>query len=267
MDNVERVVNKWGAFTVASKGASLLSLQIEGVDVLHDFGEECYDWASGAVMFPFPVRMASGTEMHFEESQYSWPINDVKHCAALHGMTPWIEFELAQVTNGVEARWTYDGSEDFYPFPCQLTITYTLEEHTLKLACRVENLGQSTLPFHMGWHPYFKVDQKPTLVPTPSHRLKKNELSHPGHKKSFKGFDWTNEVDGAFFMDSIDLGHVTIKPLSPITQVFRPAGAPFVAIEPITGLGHPDFPWRTVAPGEVDEVVSTIRLRHYKSGE
>ena len=111
----------------------------------------------------------------------------------------------------------------------------------------------------MGWHPYFKTNA-PALHPAPTHRLKKNEVSHPGEKIPFEGFDWTEEVDGAFFMDSIELGDVCIQPLSAITQVFRPADAPFVAIEPITGLGHPDFPWRTVLPGEADEVMTTIRV-------
>ena len=91
--------------------------------------------------------------------------------------------------------------------------------------------------------------------------MKKNEVSHPGEKITFEAFDWTEEVDGAFFMDSIELGDVSIQPLSAITQVFRPKDTPFVAIEPITGLGHPDFPWRTVPPGEADEVVTTIRVR------
>ena len=67
-------------------------------------------------------------------------------------------------------------------------------------------------------------------------------------------------MDGAFFMEKVELGDVSIQPLSAITQVFRPADAPFVAIEPITGLGHSDFPWRTVLPGEADEVVTTIRV-------
>ena len=49
-----------------------------------------------------------------------------------------------------------------------------------------------------------------------------------------------------------------IQPLSAITQVFRPADAPFVAIEPITGLVT-RISLRTVPPGEADEVATTIR--------
>ena len=251
--------NDIGSITVASTGASLVQAELNGKELLHDFGEQWHQWAAGAVMFPFPVRMASGTVMAFEAAEYHWPVNDEKHRAALHGFTPWEEFELVQLPNGIQASWNYDGSKAHYPFPCRLAIRYTLDEHGLTLSGRVENLGKANLPFHLGWHPYFKVSA-PALNPAPAHRLEKNEVSHPGEKIPFEGFDWAEEVDGAFFMDSIELGDVTIQPLSSITQVFRPADAPFVAIEPITGLGHPDFPWRTVPPGEADEVATTIRV-------
>ena len=249
--------NSFGSITVASTGASLVRAELNGKELLHDFGDQWHQWAAGAVMFPFPVRMASGTVMVFEGVEYHWPINDEKHRAALHGFTPWEEFELAQLPNGIQASWNYDGSKEYYPFPCRLTISYTLNEHGLALSGRIDNLGEANLPFHMGWHPYFKTNA-PALHPAPTHRLQKNEVSHPGEKIPFEGFDWAEEVDGAFFMDSVELGDVSIQPLSAITQVFRPADAPFVAIEPITGLGHPDFPWRIVAPGEADEVFTTI---------
>ncbi len=251
--------NSFGSITVASMGASLVRAELNGKELLHDFGDQWHQWAAGAVMFPFPVRMASGTVMVFEGTEYHWPINDEKHRAALHGFTPWEEFELAQLPNGIQASWNYDGAKAHYPFPCRLTISYTLDEHGLTLSGRIDNLGEANLPFHMGWHPYFKTNA-PALHPAPTHRLQKNEVSHPGEKIPFEGFDWAEEVDGAFFMDSVELGDVSIQPLSAITQVFRPADAPFVAIEPITGLGHPDFPWRTVLPGEADEVMTTIRV-------
>ena len=53
---------------------------------------------------------------------------------------------------------------------------------------------------------------------------------------------------------------VNVTSCSEITQIFRPKGTPFIALEPITGLGHNDFPWRTVAPNSYDEVSCSIRL-------
>ena len=173
--------NSFGSITVATTGASLVQAELSGKELLHDFGDQWHQWAAGAVMFPFPVRMASGTVMVFEGTEYHWPINDEKHRAALHGFTPWEEFELAQLPNGIQASWNYDGAKEHYPFPCRLTISYTLDEHGLTLSGRIENLGEANLPFHMGWHPYFKTNA-PALHPAPTHRLKKNEVSHPGEK-------------------------------------------------------------------------------------
>ena len=115
--------NSFGSITVATTGASLVQAELNGMELLHDFGEQWHQWAAGAVMFPFPVRMSSGTVMKFEGVEYRWPINDEKHRAALHGLTPGEEFELTQIANGIQASWTYDGAQDFYPFPCKLTIT------------------------------------------------------------------------------------------------------------------------------------------------
>ena len=63
MADTLRMENEYGAFTVRSKGASLLALKIKGHELLHDFKHNAGDWAAGAVLFPFPVRMASGTIM------------------------------------------------------------------------------------------------------------------------------------------------------------------------------------------------------------
>ena len=134
--------NDIGSITVASTGASLVQAELNGKELLHDFGEQWHQWAAGAVMFPFPVRMASGTVMAFEAAEYHWPVNDEKHRAALHGFTPWEEFELAQLPNGIQASWNYDGSKAHYPFPCRLAIRYTLDEHGVDLDRR---LNKATL--------------------------------------------------------------------------------------------------------------------------
>lgn len=256
--------NEFGRFQIASQGAALIGLTLDGQELLHDFGAEHLDWAAGALMFPFPVRMASGTVMHFDGQEYHWPINDEKHQAALHGLSPWEEFELTEVAHGIEASWYYDGSLDHFPFPCELIVSYQLHAKALILSCKVNNVGSSTLPFHIGWHPYFKVGHAPILTPTPTKRLKKNQWSHPQDFTAFDAFDWTREVDGAFDMKAIQLAgeshDVWVEPLSRITQIFRPANAPFVAIEPISGLGHGDFPWKTVAPGRSQKIQTTIRL-------
>jgi len=95
--------------------------------------------------------------------------------------------------------------------------------------------------------------------------LSKNKFSHPGEKIPYAGHQWTEEVDGAFYYSDNprirnDEYTLEIKKLAPIVQIFRPANAPFIAVEPVTGLGHPDFPWIEVPPGQHREIRTAITL-------
>ena len=138
-------------------GASLVRAELNGKELLHDFGDQWHQWAAGAVMFPFPVRMASGTVMAFEGAEYHWPINDEKHARRYTAL------RLGRNLNWPNCQMVYKRAgimmvQKYYPFPCRLTISYTLDEHGLALSGRIDNLGEANLPFHMGWHPYFKTN-------------------------------------------------------------------------------------------------------------
>ena len=255
----------FGSFEIAAQGASLRSLELAGHQLLHDFQDSADAWAAGSLMFPFPVRMSTGTVLEFEGEQYHWPINDTQHKASLHGFTTDRKFLLEHVSNGVKATLKYDGSLMHYPFPCELQVNYCLEgpKH-FSMEFIVENLGKRPLPYHVGWHPYFRLGEQSILEPSPTYRLLKNQFSHPTSKNTVEGFNWSEEVDGAFYMDALIVKtpeySAHIEPLCGITQIYRPKGASFIALEPITGLGHPDFPWKTLAAGEVQRFKSSIRL-------
>ena len=265
MADTLRMENEYGAFTVRSKGASLLALKIKGHELLHDFKRNAGDWAAGAVLFPFPIRMASGTIMEHNGQEFHWPINDEKHQAALHGFTVNQTFDVQLNSNGVCCRYKYDGHYEFYPFPCDLEIHYALCAEGFSFKAIVRNTGTQVLPFHIGWHPYFKVQRNWGLTPEPTVRLIKNEFSYPGEEIPYAGHEWAEEVDGAFFYSDNprirnDEYTLEIKKLAPIVQIFRPANAPFIAVEPVTGLGHPDFPWIEVPPGQHREIRTAITL-------
>ena len=265
MADTLRMENEYGAFTVRSKGASLLALKIKGHELLHDFKRNAGDWAAGAVLFPFPIRMASGTIMEHNGQEFHWPINDEKHQAALHGFTVNQTFDVQLNSNGVCCRYKYDGHYEFYPFPCDLEIHYALGAEGFSFKAIVRNTGTQVLPFHIGWHPYFKVQRNWGLTPEPTVRLIKNEFSYPGEEIPYAGHEWAEEVDGAFFYSDNprirnDEYTLEIKKLAPIVQIFRPANAPFIAVEPVTGLGHPDFPWIEVPPGQHREIRTAITL-------
>jgi aldose 1-epimerase len=46
---------------------------------------------------------------------------------------------------------------DSYPFPHRLELTFTLSAAGFEVAARVANTGTSSMPFGLGFHPYFKL--------------------------------------------------------------------------------------------------------------
>ncbi len=48
-----------------------------------------------------------------------------------------------------------DALYEAYPFPCTLTVTYTLRAEGLHMDVQVKNDGEATLPFGFAIHPYF----------------------------------------------------------------------------------------------------------------
>ncbi|MEY2962871.1 MAG: hypothetical protein RL754_132 [Bacteroidota bacterium] len=258
--------NDKGSFVVDARGASLRALNIAGLDLLH--GPDLLDpmWNAGTVLFPFPVRLQGGVEFVYGGQTTVWPVNDERHRAALHGLSPEVNFELVQEDKGVRCRWHYDGALEYYPYACVLEVFYGLDRDGFSMTVRVENIGVETMPFHWGWHPYFKVGADFSLKELPTHRLGKNQFSHPMERIPFEGFDWGQEVDGAFlFLGSAVVlvredAVVRIESPGPWVQLFRPAGASFFAIEPMTGLGHMETPWEELAPKESSQYTVGISV-------
>lgn len=60
-----------------------------------------------------------------------------------------------------------------YPFQFKLVMTYTLNEQGLSVHAAITNLDSKTMPFYLGYHPYFYVADKEKLllnVPAQSYR-------------------------------------------------------------------------------------------------
>ena len=48
-----------------------------------------------------------------------------------------------------------DGLYEGYPFPCTLTVTYTLDKDGVHFEAKISNDGKETMPFGLAIHPYF----------------------------------------------------------------------------------------------------------------
>lgn len=129
------------------------------------------------LLFPTPNRI--------RDARYTWKdreIHQVKRGAEVqrHGLVmtePWdvrceVKGDCAVAVGTISI---YEGSPLFegYPFPCRLTVTYTLRADGLHLSVRVENLGGEEMPFGFAIHPYFskRGDASKAFLTAPVRRV------------------------------------------------------------------------------------------------
>ena len=143
-----------------------------------------------AVMFPFASRVRDGHYV-FEGQSYQLPINEPARHNAIHGFMAKQVFELVSQSADSELatitlRHNYSGDYQGYPFPCVLDICYQLTVNGLfQIEYTVSNTGTKTLPFGVGWHPYFGLSTQKTdelFIKIPSENiLLLDEKMMPSH--------------------------------------------------------------------------------------
>jgi aldose 1-epimerase len=131
------------------------------------------DWESNPVptrsghpiLFPFPGRMRDA-RFTFEGKVYQLPFNDSTKLHAIHGFTPrnsWRAIDWnggedsAFVTGQFNLKKDLPSALSFWPADFNLNVTYRLFRDRLRVDARVENLGPGSLPFGLGYHPYFRL--------------------------------------------------------------------------------------------------------------
>ncbi|MBC8156202.1 MAG: hypothetical protein H7Z72_25225 [Bacteroidetes bacterium] len=115
-----------------------------------------------APLIPFPNRLKQG-QYTFDGTSYQLPINEPRRGHAIHGLIynrPMV-VEDAQITDQtaqLRLTYSYRGEVAGYPFPFQLTITYSIgEPDGFRCTTTIKNTGSTHLPLGVGWHPYLSL--------------------------------------------------------------------------------------------------------------
>lgn len=129
------------------------------------FAGETY---ASAILYPFAGRVQHGV-YSFEGVDYALAMNETRRNNAMHGLVheqPFtvIEEEANDELARLILRHTHTGNFEGYPFPFELTLTYTLAANGLTLSYSALNNGTSPSPATFGWHPYFTVKPYPHPV-------------------------------------------------------------------------------------------------------
>lgn len=150
-------------------GFNCLKWQIDGRDLLYS----APDWDSNPVptrsghpvLFPFPNRLTNG-RMTFKGVEYQLPLTEATKTHAIHGFTPrqpWrvlgsgVTDRSAFVTARFRIRDEVENSAKLWPGDGAITLTYTMTESSLQVGAEVENFGESSFPYGIGYHGYFRL--------------------------------------------------------------------------------------------------------------
>lgn len=214
-------------------------------------------WSKNEILFPFPNRIEDG-KYRFEGQSYQLPTNETAFNNAIHGLVAQAPFavvgqEIMGNTASLTLRHTYDGSKDYYPFAFNLDATFVYDmTGAFKIVLNAENTGTQTLPFGLGWHPYFKMGDKGLenfvlTIPKTDHLILGERNLPTGEEMPFdhttlKVADW--QLDDCFRLqnegllcrlesDVINL-KLTGSSAYKYLQIFTPKDLGTIAIEPMT---------------------------------
>jgi aldose 1-epimerase len=142
---------------VTEVGATLRAFTVDDRPVVAGFGPE--EWSTGGrgqVLAPWPNRLGDG-RYSFEGVEAQAALDEPAGRNAIHGLVRWMAWSMVgRAQNRVTMACQLHPSPA-YPFALRLTIEYRLGRDGLTVVTDAENVGQTDLPFGLGFHPYLTV--------------------------------------------------------------------------------------------------------------
>lgn len=240
-------------------GASLQQLYFDGETIINnlitkDASISFLNSSCSAILFPFANRINDGC-YQYNNQTYQLECNETARGHALHGLVYKKRFEvlsmsaLEDVATAV-LEYQYDGSGQGFPFPFTIQLTYTLTVDSLTLAIDVHNIGTSSFPFSLGWHPYFYSTnlEASHLMMDSATCVLANERMIPTGQKAYsfpnpllikdKNFDDAYVLSNpaiAYQTPSYQISITTTQDsTTPYVQLYIPSHRQSIAIEPMT---------------------------------
>jgi aldose 1-epimerase len=142
---------------ITAMGATLREYTLGGVPVIDGFeGDEWPHSGRGQVLAPWPNRLGDG-RYQFAGVEAQAALSEPELGNAIHGLVRWWMWQLeALAQNKVVLACTVHPTPD-YPFWLAMRVEYHLGREGLVVTTTAENVGGTTLPFGIGFHPYLTV--------------------------------------------------------------------------------------------------------------
>ena len=141
--------NEFLQATILHKGAELCSLKTLEKEYIWN-GNPAFWNKHSPILFPI-VGALKNNAYEFDNNHFEM---------FRHGFARDLNFELIS-NSKIQASFLLKNSEDtltIYPFEFQLTVNYILEGKILKIEYKVLNISKKTMPFSIGAHPAFALN-------------------------------------------------------------------------------------------------------------
>jgi len=248
-------------------GANLTSFKVDGDELIH-FDKAgllaSEDYTGCFMMFPTPCRLTG--------SKYTFGGREIRQRKGgedvfIHGLVRDEEFAVTRENNKLTCTLAIDKNHavyEGYPFPCTLSVAFSLLERGLQIEFDYRNTGETDAPFGFGMHPFWRIpgERKDVAVQVPcSDTLELVNLMQTGKTDPVEGTDldlrsfrsleglaidnafWGRDPTGEQGLTFADRG---IKLTLESSEIFEhmiayvPDGEPFMCLENLTCC--PDAP-------------------------
>lgn len=147
--------------TVSTRGATLMSWQVDGVDVLDGYRDEAehetLDGYRSAVLAPWPNRVCDG---RWNDDGVIRDLRDAGNYdpQGLHGLVVDHEFDVVSRDDDTLRLASVIEPTAGYPYRVRITVAFHIGGNEISVTVAGENLSDVAAPIGLGWHPYFHSD-------------------------------------------------------------------------------------------------------------
>ena len=244
------ITNNQISVSIDTLGAELIRLEKVNQNYIWTVDETYWNKTS-PILFPIVGRLKNDT----------YSIADKKYELPRHGFARNFEFQILNLTESSVVFVLESNSETLknYPFEFQLQLEYELNENELRMKYSVENKSEVTMPFSIGAHPAFAIEDSfsdYSLQFNETEEFVSYELENEQFSNSFRKINSENgqiNLDYSLFeKDALVFKHLQSNELTllnknetilsikfegfPYLGIWTKPNAPFLCIEPWCGL-------------------------------
>lgn len=142
---------------VVTVGGGVRTYTAGGRDVLDGYAADAMcDGARGQTLVPWPNRIKDGT-WTWDGAKQQLALTEPEQHNAIHGLVRWAPWHVLEHDENTVSLGCASYPQPGYPWPFDVTVTYTLADDGLTVRTAITNQGTSPAPVAAGAHPYITV--------------------------------------------------------------------------------------------------------------